>query len=59
MIDEAILRSGRFDIKLFIEVPDLESREKIWKLYLEKAQENVSYNIYDETVDIKYLAEIT
>ena len=59
MIDEAILRSGRFDIKLFIEAPDLESREKIWKLYLEKAQENVSYNIYDETVDIKYLAEIT
>ena len=39
-LDKAILRPWRFDYKLFIGLPDKESRIKLWKLYLKKVQEN-------------------
>ncbi len=35
MIDEALLRSGRFDRRIFLPMPDLEDRKKILRIYLE------------------------
>ena len=35
-IPNALLRSGRFDKKILIDVPDTESREEILKLYINK-----------------------
>jgi ATP-dependent metalloprotease FtsH len=35
MIDEALLRSGRFDRRVFLPMPDLEDRQKILRVYLE------------------------
>ena len=34
MIDEALLRSGRFDRRVFLPMPDLEDRKKILEIYL-------------------------
>lgn len=58
-LDKAILRPWRFDYKLFIGLPDKESRIKLWKLYLKKVQENISFEIYDENIDFAYLADIS
>ncbi|MBS9784443.1 ATP-binding protein, partial [Candidatus Gracilibacteria bacterium] len=59
-VDSAIRRAGRFDMKLFIDKPDQKSREQLWKLYLQKAQEPVSFHIYDEKyIDLEYLAKLT
>jgi ATP-dependent metalloprotease FtsH len=35
MRDEALLRSGRFDRRVFLPMPDLEDRQKILRVYLE------------------------
>jgi ATP-dependent metalloprotease FtsH len=45
MIDEALLRSGRFDRRIFVSLPDLHDREKIIASYLEDKKHNV--NIID------------
>jgi ATP-dependent metalloprotease FtsH len=45
MIDEALLRSGRFDRRVFISLPDLHDREKIIASYIEDKKHNV--NIID------------
>ncbi|MDR0762056.1 MAG: AAA family ATPase [Campylobacteraceae bacterium] len=42
MIDEALLRSGRFDRRIFISLPDLHDREKIIASYLEDKNHNVN-----------------
>jgi hypothetical protein len=34
-------------------------RIKLWKLYLKKVQENISFEIYDENIDFAYLADIS
>jgi len=36
IMDQAFLRSGRFDIKMFVPLPDLQSREKIFEVYLKE-----------------------
>jgi ATP-dependent metalloprotease FtsH len=41
MIDEALLRSGRFDRRIFISLPDLYDREKILDTYLSNKKHNV------------------
>lgn len=58
-IDKSILRSWRFDLKLFVWYPDKKSREKIWKMYLRKAQDNTSFKIFDNTIDFSYLAGLS
>lgn len=58
-VDKAVLRPGRFDSKLYIWVPDKDSRKKLWELYLKKAETNIFYKIFDETIDLNYLAEIS
>ena len=34
LIDQAILRTGRLEIKIYVPPPDLEAREKLFNLYL-------------------------
>ncbi len=41
MLDEALLRPGRFDRRLFISLPDLEDRTKTLELYLSKKPHHV------------------
>jgi ATP-dependent metalloprotease FtsH len=41
MIDEALLRSGRFDRRIFVSLPDLHDREKIIETYLSDKTHNV------------------
>lgn len=44
-LDEAILRPGRFDEKIYVPPPDLEARKRIFELNLQKMKlsENVNY----------------
>ncbi|MDR2099604.1 MAG: ATP-dependent metallopeptidase FtsH/Yme1/Tma family protein [Campylobacteraceae bacterium] len=42
MIDEALLRSGRFDRRIFVSLPDLHDREKIIGAYLFDKTHNVN-----------------
>ena len=49
ILDPALLRAGRFDLKLAIGLPDKEGREKILKVHAKNKK-------FDETVDIKELA---
>ncbi|MDR0408065.1 MAG: AAA family ATPase [Campylobacteraceae bacterium] len=42
MIDEALLRSGRFDRRIFVALPDLHDREKIIESYLSDKTHNVN-----------------
>ena len=47
VLDDALLRSGRFDRRVYIPLPDLEDRQKTLELYLSKKT---------HTVDIEQLA---
>lgn len=50
MLDEALLRAGRFDRRVFVELPDLKGREEILKIYLKHKK---------HTLDIPSLARKT
>ncbi|ASM37836.1 integral membrane ATP-dependent zinc metallopeptidase [Campylobacter sputorum bv. paraureolyticus LMG 11764] len=41
MMDDALLRSGRFDRRIFIPMPDIQSRAAILKTYLKNKQSEV------------------
>jgi len=49
-LDEAIMRSGRFDRKIRVEKPNSEDREEIFKYYLSKVT-------CDPSLDIPYFAD--
>jgi len=49
VLDQALLRPGRFDRKIYIGRPSLEGREKVFEYYLKKVN-------YDKTIDIGRLA---
>ncbi|MBU0759717.1 MAG: AAA family ATPase [Candidatus Omnitrophica bacterium] len=49
VLDQALLRPGRFDRKIYIDRPSLEGREKVFEYYLKKVS-------YDKTMDIGRLA---
>ena len=51
-IDEAALRPGRFDKKIYVPPPDLESRKKIFEMNMKK-------RLYDESIDFYMLAKET
>ena len=49
ILDEALLRPGRFDRKIYIDRPNLQEREKVFEYYLNKVK-------HDQDVDIGRLA---
>ncbi|MDD5504994.1 MAG: AAA family ATPase [Candidatus Omnitrophica bacterium] len=49
-LDEALKRPGRFDRKVYIDRPNLEGRQAVFKFYLSKIK-------YDKAVDIAKLAK--
>lgn len=52
LIDEALLRPGRFDYKVYVPLPDSEAREEIFNISLKK-------EVLGEEVDIKGVVEKT
>lgn len=52
ILDEALLRPGRFDRKIFVGKPNLYEREKLFEYYLGKIN-------YDKSIDISRLARKT
>ncbi len=48
-LDAALLRPGRFDRKIYVDLPNLDGREKLFRYYLGKVQ-------YDPKVDVARLA---
>jgi len=43
-LDKALLRPGRFDRKIYVDLPGLEDREKIFKYYLDKMKTESGIN---------------
>ncbi|MGB9812483.1 MAG: AAA family ATPase [Thermovenabulum sp.] len=52
ILDEALTRPGRFDHKVELKLPNRESREKLFVLYLSKRP-------LAETIDARYLSRVT
>lgn len=52
LIDEALLRPGRFDYKVYIPLPDSEAREEVFKIHLKK-------EVLGNDVNLKELVEKT
>jgi len=52
VLDRALLRPGRFDRQIFVELPDLNGRKEIFKVHLAPLKTN-------ETVEIDFLAKQT
>ena len=52
MLDPALLRPGRFDRHIYLELPNLKEREEIFKVHLRPL-------VMDETIDIELLASQT
>lgn len=52
MLDPALLRPGRFDRHIYLELPNLKEREEIFKVHLRPLK-------YDESIDIHFLAAQT
>ena len=51
-LDPALLRPGRFDRKIFVDLPNLEEREKLFNYYLREVK-------YDPSLEIPRLARMT
>ncbi len=45
VLDEALMRPGRFDRKLYIDKPNLQEREETYRYYLAKVQHDPDLNI--------------
>ena len=56
LIDEAILRPGRFEVHIEIGLPDLKGRKEIFLLHTKKLRD---HHILNEDVDIDLIAEKT
>ena len=52
MLDSALLRAGRFDRQIAVDLPDLTERKEIFQVHLRKVK-------IDDTVDIDFLARQT
>ncbi|WP_018616419.1 ATP-dependent zinc metalloprotease FtsH [Segetibacter koreensis] len=52
MLDPALLRPGRFDRHIYLELPNLKEREEIFKVHLRPL-------VLDETIDVELLASQT
>jgi ATP-dependent metalloprotease FtsH len=52
ILDRALLRAGRFDRQIHVELPDIEERRAIFLVHLKPIK-------FDETVDVDFLAKQT
>jgi cell division protease FtsH len=52
VLDKALLRAGRFDRQIYVELPDLNDRKEIFRVHLRPIK-------IDESVDIDFLARQT
>lgn len=52
VLDRALMRAGRFDRQIHVELPDLEERKQIFKVHLTPLKK-------DDSVDIEFLAKQT
>ena len=52
ILDKALLRAGRFDRQIHVDLPDLNERTEVFKVHLKPLK-------LDETVDIEFLARQT
>jgi cell division protease FtsH len=52
MLDPALLRPGRFDRNIYLELPNIKGREAIFKVHLHPI-------VYDPSIDLHYLASQT
>ncbi len=52
ILDRALLRAGRFDRQIYIELPDLEERKAIFKVHMRNLK-------MDETANVDFLAKQT
>ena len=52
MLDKALVRAGRFDRQIHVELPELKEREAIFKVHLRPIK-------YDPSIDISFLAKQT
>lgn len=51
-LDQALLRAGRFDRKIYVDFPNLDEREKLFEYYLKNVK-------YDPSLDLMRLARLT
>ncbi|MDE3182461.1 MAG: ATP-dependent zinc metalloprotease FtsH [Bacteroidota bacterium] len=52
MLDPALLRPGRFDRNIYLELPNIKEREAIFKVHLRPI-------VYDNSIDLHFLASQT
>ena len=52
ILDKALLRAGRFDRQIHVELPDIQERKQIFNVHLRPIK-------IDETVDVNFLAKQT
>ena len=52
ILDRALLRPGRFDRQIYVDMPDLNERKEIFKVHLKPLK-------YDQELDIEFLAKQT
>jgi cell division protease FtsH len=52
MLDPALLRPGRFDRHIYLELPDMKERREIFKVHMRNL-------VMDETIDLDFLASQT
>ncbi len=52
VLDKALLRAGRFDRQIYVELPDLNDRKEIFKVHLRPIK-------IDDSVDIEFLSRQT
>jgi cell division protease FtsH len=52
ILDRALMRAGRFDRQIYVDMPDVVERQEIFKVHLKKIK-------IDQTVDIDFLAKQT
>ena len=56
ILDEALLRAWRFDLKIFVDYPDLKGREEIFKIYINKSKTKNWERLFVKNIDYKEIS---
>lgn len=56
-LDSALLRPGRFDRHILVDLPDENARRQIWAIYLAKGRKSSSVKLFHEEIDIHELVK--